>query len=277
MRANRVLIAAAVAALSVLVAATAASADTAVIPNDGSDPWGSGPMVQSPLEVVASDIASSIAGRQVEARCEGYSDWNALVAAQNVPSNERYGYVRFEWNGSEFAPGGIAELSPNACLGLQDFAAASDKPTKCDSARDVIVYTWRVVRKRIRVHGKWRSVRRRVKVAKTVEQDIKVPCGQEARLSPDQQYDEYALWTLAHESIHLAGHMDEAKADCWGLQHVADVAQALGDMADDGNAIALWLYTNWYPLRQTQAPEYWSEECKNNGALDINLSSDQFP
>jgi hypothetical protein len=78
-----------------------------------------------------------------------------------------------------------------------------------------------------------------------------------------------ALHVLAHESWHLAGIQDEAKADCYALQRVELAALRLGAAPADAQALARRAYVD----RQETAPaEYRTYECRNNGALDLSPS-----
>jgi hypothetical protein len=99
-------------------------------------------------------------------------------------------------------------------------------------------------------------------------------------------YDDYAtaLLTLAHEAVHLGGIVGtrfasgavlgdaqaEAKAQCFGMQRVRYVAERLGDTRDDADAIARYTWDQVYP--RYRATEYWSDECRAGGALDLHLS-----
>ena len=127
---------AAVLAASLLLA-TAARADTGVIPDTPDLPWAD-PDHRSPLEVLSSQIASQIAGRDVRVYCNGTNDWEILRAQQGIPENV-WGYVL----GPQFyyivartfvdsSPD--TKLSPIACQYLWNFAKASAKPTKCDAS-----------------------------------------------------------------------------------------------------------------------------------------------
>jgi hypothetical protein len=80
-----------------------------------------------------------------------------------------------------------------------------------------------------------------------------------------------------HESIHLQGDPVEADAECYGMQHLAYAAQQLGDSPDDAAAIAQYYASLLYPSRRTQAPAYWSPECKPGGALDLTPNDGVWP
>jgi hypothetical protein len=218
------------------VAAPAALADTPVIPDDSSLPW-SDPSHGHPLEALAGQIASRIAGRPVSVRCEGETDWQRLLGGD---AGGVGGFVRvlWQWDGSRWSPvfdgGGIAQLSPRVCTYLAQFARATTKPTKCavpqtqqQTRYETVSYKTKVrvkVKKRVRVKG--RSVIRNVWVTRTVWKKKRVavtemvtvsgspqPCyvgGGPATSMPGGFWTEYshyawALQTLVHEASHLAG------------------------------------------------------------------------
>jgi hypothetical protein len=84
-----------------------------------------------------------------------------------------------------------------------------------------------------------------------------------------------ALVTVGHETGHLVSDLDtEATAECFGAQHVALVAQALGATAAEGRLLAD-LYWGWvYPRTD---PLYRSPECHDGGGLDLNPFSPVWP
>jgi hypothetical protein len=226
--------------------------------------WAGGADVTTPLEAAAGAIASHVAGRPVSIRCEGDAEWPGL-ADSNV-----LGFVSF-WSGR--GPVDFAELSPDVCRSLQSFAQAPTKPTKCTT----VTHVKRTVVKRMRT----RVVRT---VAYTTVTNPAAPCFANGReLTHDAPfwnsyfYTAEALQTLVHEAVHLKGDPVEAEAECFGMQWVSYAAQQLGDTADDGNAIAQWYATRLYPQRQTEAPDYWSPECKPGGALDLTPADGVFP
>jgi hypothetical protein len=90
-------------------------------------------------------------------------------------------------------------------------------------------------------------------------------------LSGDEAKVSKALHVLVHESWHLAGVQDEAKADCYAFQRVEFAALQLGAEPLRAEALAHRAYVD----RQETAPaDYRSYECRNNGALDLSPSPD---
>jgi hypothetical protein len=275
-------------------------ADTAPIQATPDLPW-TNPAHQSNLEVLASTIASHIAGRAVTVRCEGDTDWFALVTQGGGDPNAELGYVSalFRSNGQISSISNFAELQgTNVCLQLKDFATATTKPTKCS----ITPAGPRFVSKRLQsrvvviVNGK-----RRVKTAWTTKTvtvpgaaSTSVPCfganGLPATTGMSNSYwDAYdgyveAILTIAHESIHLGGMVGgvlsngvlagdqqaEAKANCSGMQWMPYVAQQLGDTADDAQGIADFFWTVDYPqLKGSSLSQYWSADCRPGGPMDI--------
>jgi len=222
--------------------AAGALGDTQPVPPSAAAPW-SDPGHQSPLEVLASRIASQVTGKPVAIHCESDDDWNAVVTqAGGDPAGES-GFVATQWNGATgqlMSLSSVAELSQGICGPLQEFASASMTPTKC------------MVRHVALLEG----TRRRTKAVKQPVSAI-VPCylgggRRAAAMSPAywSAYNAYSIGilTLAHESIHLGGAVGgtlsnglrvgdpqaEAKGDCFGMQWMPYVAQQLGDTPDDG-------------------------------------------
>ena len=278
-------------------------AETSPIPPTTDPPW-TDPAHGSSLEVLAGQIASRIANRQVTIRCEGEYDWGLLVSRRGGDPNAELGYVSARWysSGRLSDISGFAEISGNVCLALQNFALAASKPTKCSvsSPQWTTVSTPQRVRVQVtsRVHGRlvhrwvWTTRQVSTMVATQVAgapQLCYLGNNRAATVMPDSFWSDYrsyaeAILTLAHESIHLGGvvggqlgngllvgdQQAEAKATCYGMQWMPYVAEQLGDTPDDAMAIAQWMVERYYPAYQGSAhPQYWSAECKPGGALDI--------
>lgn len=166
-------------------------------------------------------IASEIAGRPVEVRCQGRFSSALDVTAES-------GSVRFDANGR---PADWTDLKRGICLSLGRFRSdhGSDRfaclhdPLACD-----------------------RSVVRFV----------------------------HALETLAHESWHLAGHVDEATTECYALQTIAFVADRLGAPREQGEQLARAAFLGLYA---SMPPEYHSSECRDGGELDLRPRSSVWP
>lgn len=231
------------AALVIVLAGTpAALADSAPIGSDAAAP-GSDPNHATPIELLASQIASHIAGRSVTVRCWDAGGWTTLATAHGFDPGHELGFVASQpyWllTGTFVSSATTAELSPAACSALQQFAQATTKPTKCqvttsnyvDVTRTRTVTRWRVVR----VKGKVKKIpyQAQVTYTETVLQSglgpptpcflgepssaganrvcagwPPNPCFSAATNEPStywQSYDQLVegIATLAHEPIHL--------------------------------------------------------------------------
>jgi hypothetical protein len=229
-------------------------ADTAPIPAFAS------------IDQLAGGIASHIAGRPVTVHCNSDAEWTSLVTQSGGDPAGESGFVATQWlsTGRLLSLSTTAELAPEICWPLQQFAQASVKPTKC----------------------RLKSARLLTRASSTL-----VPCylgsGRIAnKMTPAYwaayDLDAIAILTLAHESIHLSGVVGgtlsngvavgdpqaEAKADCFGMQWMPYVAEQLGDTPDDAQAIARYFWDKDYSLSRASHPEYWSADCRPGGALD---------
>jgi hypothetical protein len=271
-------------AILALVFPSATLADSVTVPPDAGLPW-TDPAHRGPLEVLASQIASRIAGRPVTVQCLGDTDWAALGMTTEL------GFVPFRYYASSrliAEDASVAYLAPRTCWYLQELAKAALKPTKCQPPTTVgeTVYEsqYRLVKarvqvtRRVRAKGKWvtkkvwvtRPVWKQVRVPKTVTREVPgepTPCYLGDRLfatpMPQSYWDEYqnyaqAVLTLAHESVHLALTragvsidrylpVSETWANCRGLQWMPWVAEQLGATPDDARAIARFAYDYIYP------------------------------
>ncbi len=124
----------AIAACAVCVPAVA-DADTPVLPTSDSLPW-TDPAHHSPLEELATSVASRIAQRSVRVYCDGETDWEALGAAREFDPNGVAGLVDtphyyYPATRTFVDSADIAHLSPEACQFLWQYGMASAKQTKC--------------------------------------------------------------------------------------------------------------------------------------------------
>ena len=255
--------------LAAMVAPPAGLGDHAAVPANASLP-GSDPSHSTALEQLASRIATLIAGQPVTVRCDGDAEWTRVVAqAGGDPAGES-GFVATQWlsTGMLLWQSATAELSPEICLPLQQFARATTKPTKC------LVKNARLLA----------STRRKSSavVVRCYLGNGRVAAPMSPAFWASYDLTAIAILTLAHESIHLSGVVGgalsnglavgdpqaEAKADCFGMQWMPYIAEQLGDTPDDAQAIARWFWDKVYPLSRASHPEYWSPECRPGGMLD---------
>jgi hypothetical protein len=83
-----------------------------------------------------------------------------------------------------------------------------------------------------------------------------------------------SVGTLAHEAQHARGIANEARAECYGMQRVRDVARELGADLRYAAALAALYLRVVYP----QAPRvYRSPECRDGGRLDLDAKTSRWP
>jgi hypothetical protein len=83
-----------------------------------------------------------------------------------------------------------------------------------------------------------------------------------------------AVGALAHESMHVSGIRDEAKAECEGMQTIAKAAVLLGRPPAEGRYLAVLYARHWYPW---WPPRYRSPECRDGGRLDLRPAVNVWP
>jgi hypothetical protein len=77
----------------------------------------------------------------------------------------------------------------------------------------------------------------------------------------------WAIHVLAHEAAHARGILDEATAECYGLQTTADAAMQLGRSRRDADYLAAVYWKHWY----VWLGDSWrSSECRPGGRLDLH-------
>ena len=320
---GRAVVLSAAVVCSAWIGVSLASADSAVIPDTDALPW-TDPSHQSPLEVLVSQIASSLAGRPVRAYCNGQTDWDTLARNVGFDGSMVWGYVApplywYPTLGTFADDSTYTQLATNDCDRLWQFAKASTKPTKCPAYRTVsetkrVRVRYRApatvkLRRRVKLKGKWvtRTVtskrvvwKTRVETRTTTSQQQLglLPCysqtdpevTQDAFPGGERAYSDFvfAIQTLAHESGHLRDFTSgkpvintsaqaESRAECFGMQNIARVAIALGAGPDDATNMQRWYWENYYPLRQTQLPDYWSPDCRADGPLDESPGDGVWP
>jgi hypothetical protein len=84
----------------------------------------------------------------------------------------------------------------------------------------------------------------------------------------------HGIVTLAHESWHLRGMVNEAQTQCYAVQTTEQVARALGASPVDARMIALRVAAD-----DAAAPpdEYHSRECRPGGAFDLHPETPDWP
>jgi hypothetical protein len=286
-------------ALVAAFAAPTALADTPVFTSDSPAP-GSDPAHNTPVEQLASSVASHIAQRPVRVNCIGKEDWNALSGQLGFDPSDELGFVlspKYWWPDTRtYADSSdLAQLAPTVCFDLWHYGMAAQKPTKC--ATEVTQKkTVRVrVKKRVRINGQW--VTKWIWTTKTVTTQVpgpRQPCRTDNVTDmPSGGWTAYgndaiALLTLAHESIHLldlrsGNSVDlplEVRAECFGMQWIPWVAEQFGTTSDDAQSIALYASQAIYPkyVNASNGPyPYWSPDCHQDGPLDLSPGDGVWP
>lgn len=259
-----------------------AAADSVTVPPGSPDPW-SDPSHHSPLEQLASTVASTMVGRPVAVRCDDQASWTALnpdsgesqvLGLVDEPSHStktavtkyRYVWAYHKVHGTRkryrrkvvyvvvvthadifTGSASTIELSPQVCGPLQQFAEESTKATKCaPSGAPVPCFIGAPT----------------TQFPGVCTDTSLATCYSIANEWSDDYYSAYdgyaqALLTLAHESVHVVqgtvgktvppDSLLESQAECSGLQSMAQVAVALGDSSDDAQQIADYAWLLDYP------------------------------
>jgi hypothetical protein len=80
--------------------------------------------------------------------------------------------------------------------------------------------------------------------------------------------------TLAHESWHLRGILNEARTQCYAVQTTEAVARSLGVAAADARAIAVRVALD---NSRSAEDEYHSGQCRPGGAYDLRPDTTAWP
>jgi hypothetical protein len=100
-------------------------------------------------------------------------------------------------------------------------------------------------------------------------------CLWQGALCPDHVVrSAWAVQALAHEAWHLAGELDEARTQCFGMQSTAHVAKRLGAAPARAQALAAYLYEHVYPRLPAN---YRTGHCRNGGPLDLRPETAAWP
>jgi hypothetical protein len=179
------------------------------------------------FEIEASTIARALAGPTASVRCVGSAGWRSLAARWGFDPATTWALTPRHWDSAAGRP---------ASDGYAQFS-----PRAC------------------RLAGAF--------LARPTERGARI-CRHGAQ---EGECDDWAaklvsVHVLAHESMHLAGVMGEAEADCLAAQLDAFVAQALGADRRFARRLAREYWADYYP---SQSPVYRSGECHDGGALDL--------
>ena len=250
----------------------AATADGVTVSADAPAPWAGGARTVTPLEVVAAQIASRIAGHPVSVSCEG------VPRFRSGDGGDALGLVRTlvdERTGTYAKTATLIELTSEVCGPLQRFAQTAPKPTECfDAYRSTSVPCF--IGKSVNRGSGTQAICMSTKCYSVVK------AGSTAYWNAYGRYAE-AILTLAHEAIHTqqavlgrarpSDDLVEAQAECSGMQWMRWVAEQLGDSQEDGEAIARYFWIGMYPqVGSFRGRPYWSADCRAGGKLDIRAA-----
>lgn len=187
----------------------------------------------------AARVATALAGRSVSVECADTATWRALATEHGFDRATTWALTPLLWDSARGRPaaGSRAILSPRACLLASSFAS---EPTEQGS--------------RLCWHGGGARL-------------VRGECdGWAAKLT--------AVHVLSHESMHLAGVVGEASAECLAVQLDAVVAMRLGASERFARAMAHEYWTLYHP---EQDLAYQSRECREDGALDLFRDRSGWP
>jgi hypothetical protein len=282
-------------AAAAIVAAPGSGLAGAPVSKGADLPWAD-PAHQGQLELLAGQIASSLAARTVAVHCESPSSWQALATQLGFDPSMELGYVPVSYDPlgeTVAADSTLVELAPQVCLSLQQFASTDPKPTTCTvtttkrqtvlTKRRVLVHRRVTVDGRVRVRTVWKVELVRTTVAR-ITRSAPRPCfaaGKPVSGMTNAYWSRYAddasaILVLAHEAVHLTQYQAglpvlaqgeaESQAQCIGMQWMHSVAEQLGDTPADAESIAQFTYADIYP--NFEGTPYWSPDCVAHGALD---------
>lgn len=228
-----------------LIALLAAGPASAAAP---PHPWSSADGRPTAFEATLTTIARSLAGSRASLDCASPAGWRELAARDAFDPETTWGTTPLEQSDGAVRPLGRSSLAPRTCAGAAAFAA---RPTELGSRLCAHGTTWRWTAARAG-EGATRT-RKRVRTALLGECDSWA-----SRL--------VAVHVVAHETMHLAGIVDEASADCLAVQLDAVVAVRLGAGATFARSLAGEYWRLYYG---EQDARYRSAECRDGGSLDL--------
>jgi hypothetical protein len=86
--------------------------------------------------------------------------------------------------------------------------------------------------------------------------------------------DVLAVHTLAHETWHLHGNVQEARTECNALQTTAQAATLFGADPRTAQAIAFYVWKKIYPY---EPDDYRLADCANGGPYDLRPADPVWP
>jgi hypothetical protein len=86
----------------------------------------------------------------------------------------------------------------------------------------------------------------------------------------------FPISTLVHESLHVAGVVNEAVTECFTMQLAAETTVRLGYDERFARDLAESLFRG-YAAYGKQNPDYYTSRCRNGTRLDLRPATVQFP
>ena len=212
--------------------------------------WAGGTAAVTSFEARVSWIASTLSGSPATVSCLATGAWKAVAARYDFDAQATWALTSMHWDTTSNgpAPDGVSSLSPRSCtLAGAFFTRPVERGTRI--CRHGTVMRWQARR------GGFSAPARRVRV--------RVPLLGEC---DDWGAKLLAVHVVAHESMHLAGVLDEAVADCLGMQVDALVAMRLGALPGFARSLAREYWALYYP---SQERPYRSPACRDGGMLDL--------
>lgn len=90
----------------------------------------------------------------------------------------------------------------------------------------------------------------------------------------DVQRTAWAVGTLAHESIHLRGILDEGVTECYAVQNLALAAQRLGATPEQAHNLAV---LHWETGTPQMPDRYRAPDCGDGARLDLRPDDPVWP
>jgi len=194
-------------------------------------PWSGGANHVTPIEGALSRVAQSLAGDAAAVRCVSPGDWRALGARHRFDARLTWAMTPLVRDpGSPTRPDGNSMFAPRTCRLLAAFTAA--------------------------------PAERGTRICRHESSSGRSILGE----CDGWGTSLVGLHVLGHESVHLAGVVDEATADCLAMQLDALVAMQLGASPAFARRLARDYWAQYYPAQEL---EYRSPQCRDGGSLDL--------
>jgi hypothetical protein len=99
-------------------------------------------------------------------------------------------------------------------------------------------------------------------------------CLLEGTCAEDTRRAAFGVVTLAHESWHLRGTVNEAQTQCYAVQTTEETARLLGVAPPDAHALAVRVALDDAAATRD---EYHSDDCRPGGLFDLHPQTPDWP